>query len=336
MTVLLTVEHLTRRYPLRSGWQRQHLHAVDDLSIEIEAGETVALVGESGSGKSTAARCLLRLEDPDRGRVVLDSQDVTAVSPGRLRSIRREMQIVFQDPGASLNPRRTVGQLVSEPLTLHGMARGTQARARVEQILEQCGLDAALADRFPHQLSGGQRQRVVLARALITDPRFVVLDEPTSSLDVSVQAQLLNLLRRLQRELDLAYLFITHDLAVARWMAHRIAVMYAGQIVELAPTEELFARPLHPYTQMLLESIPVDTPADRRERPRPRGEPYAPIDPDPGCRLVGRCPFAADECAAPVELEEAGAAHSVRCVGHFSGRIPAFRRSAPPRAPSPA
>ena len=321
---LVTIEHLTRHYAVRSGLQRQHLHAVDDISLEVAAGETVALVGESGSGKSTAARCLLRLEDPDRGRVVIGGEEVTAARPARVRELRRDMQIVFQDPTASLNPRRTVGQLVSEPLMLHGIARGRQARQRVEQMLEQCGLQPAHADAYPHQLSGGQRQRVGLARALVTEPRFVVLDEPTSALDVSVQAQLLNLLRRLQRELDLAFLFITHDLSVARWMAQRIAVMYAGQIVELAPTEELFARPLHPYTQMLLDAVPADTPGERRERRRPRGEPYAPIDPDPGCRFAGRCPFVAGECDDPVALESAGGSHRVRCTGHFSGRVPTF------------
>jgi oligopeptide transport system ATP-binding protein len=331
---LVTVEHLTRHYALRSGWQRQHLHAVDDISLEVAAGETVALVGESGSGKSTAARCLLRLEDPDQGRVVIGEEEVTAARPARVRALRRDMQIVFQDPSASLNPRRTVGQLVSEPLMLHGIARGRQARLRVERILEQCGLQSAHADAYPHQLSGGQRQRVGLARALVTEPRFVVLDEPTSALDVSVQAQLLNLLRRLQRELDLAYLFITHDLSVARWMAQRIAVMYAGQIVEVAPTEELFARPLHPYTQMLLDAVPADTPSERRERRRPRGEPYAPIDPEPGCRFAGRCPFVADECQQPVALEDAGGPHRVRCIGHFSGRIPTFAPGAD-AAPQP-
>jgi oligopeptide transport system ATP-binding protein len=330
---LVTIEHLTRHYAVRSGLQRQHLHAVDDISLEVGAGETVALVGESGSGKSTAARCLLRLEDPDQGRVVIGGEEVTAARPARVRELRRDMQIVFQDPTASLNPRRTVGQLVGEPLMLHGIARGRQARQRVEQMLEQCGLQASHADAYPHQLSGGQRQRVGLARALVTEPRFVVLDEPTSALDVSVQAQLLNLLRRLQRELDLAFLFITHDLSVARWMAQRIAVMYAGQIVELAPTEELFAHPLHPYTQMLLDAVPADTPSERRERRRPSGEPYAPIDPEPGCRFGGRCPFVADECQSPVALEDAGGSHRVRCTGHFSGRIPTFVAGA--EAPQP-
>ncbi len=326
MIPVLTVRHLSRSYRLRQGWRRRTLHAVDDVSFEVMPGETVALVGESGSGKSTVARCLLRLEEPDGGRVFLGDEELTGASAARLRRLRLRAQIVFQDPSESLNPRMKVGAQIGEPLHLHRLARGREVRSRMLEMLDLCGLEPQHADLYPHQLSGGQRQRVGLARALITRPRFVVLDEPTSALDVSVQAQLLNLLRRLQRELDLSYLFITHDLGVARWIAQRILVMYAGQIVEAGPTEELFSRPLHPYTRLLLDAIPVDSPRMRRQRESPAGEPYIAIDPAPGCRLIGRCRWAAAECQAPVELLDSGPRRLVRCVGHFSGRVPVVER----------
>jgi oligopeptide transport system ATP-binding protein len=234
VTAVLRVEDLTKHYRVRMGLQRSLLHAVDQISFEIGAGETVALVGESGSGKSTAARCLLRLEEPTAGRVFLDGEELTAASPARLRHLRRGIQMVFQDVTESLNPRRTVGSTVAEPLKIHRIARRDLARERVAEILELCGLQREHARRYPHQLSGGQRQRVGIARALVTDPTVVVLDEPTSALDVSVQAKLLNLLNEIQGRLDLSYLFITHDLAVVRYIADRVLVMYAGQIVEAA------------------------------------------------------------------------------------------------------
>jgi oligopeptide/dipeptide ABC transporter ATP-binding protein len=322
VTAVLRVEDLTKHYRVRMGLQKSLLHAVDGVSFEIGAGETVALVGESGSGKSTAARCLLRLEEPTAGRVFLDGEELTAASPARIRQLRRRIQMVFQDVTESLNPRRTVGSTVAEPLKIHRIARGARARERVAEILELCGLQREHARRYPHQLSGGQRQRVGIARALVTDPTVVVLDEPTSALDVSVQAKLLNLLNEIQGRLDLSYLFITHDLAVVRYIADRVLVMYAGQIVEEAPTETLFHRPVHPYTRALLDAVPVDSPVYRRARPALQGEPYAPIDPHPGCRLIGRCPWAAEECEAPVILREVEAGHLVRCVGFFSGRVP--------------
>jgi oligopeptide/dipeptide ABC transporter ATP-binding protein len=322
MTPILSIEGLTKRYRVRVGGRKAVLHAVDGVSFEVEAGETVALVGESGSGKSTTALCALRLEEPTAGRVVFEGEELTSRRAAELRPLRRRIQIVFQDPTESLNPRRSVGDTLREPIEAHRIAAGAAARGRVAEILELVGLQPDHARRYPHQLSGGQRQRVCIARALATDPSLVMLDEPTSALDVSVQAQILNLLRRLQREIDLTYVFITHDLGVVRHLADRVLVMYAGQIVEAAPTAELFERPLHPYTRALLEAVPVDSPAERRERALPRGEPYSPLDPAPGCRFSGRCPWAAAECEAPVELHEAQAGHAVRCVGWFSNRVP--------------
>jgi oligopeptide/dipeptide ABC transporter ATP-binding protein len=325
---LLRVEELTKHYHVRTGGRRALLHAVDGVSFEIRTGETVALVGESGSGKSTTALCVLRLEEPTAGSVLFDGEELTGRSVNELRPLRRRMQIVFQDPTESLNPRRSVGKTLLEPLATHGLATGEAARARVAELLDLVGLQPDHAQRYPHQLSGGQRQRVCIARALATGPSLVVLDEPTSALDVSVQAQILNLLRELQREIELTYLFITHDLGVVRHLADRVLVMYAGQIVEAAPIGELFERPLHPYTRALLDAVPVDSPAERRPRGLPLGEPYSPLDPAPGCRFAGRCPWAAAECEAPVALEEADGGHVVRCVGWLSGRVPEPRSEA--------
>jgi oligopeptide/dipeptide ABC transporter ATP-binding protein len=319
---LLRVEELTKHYRIRSGGRRATLHALDAVSFEICPGETVALVGESGSGKSTAAHCILRLEQATSGQVTFEGEEVTTAPRGLLRELRRRLQIVFQDPTDSLNPRRSVGATVGEPLRVHGMASGVAARERVGEILELVGLQPDVARSYPHQLSGGQRQRVGIARALVTEPSLVVLDEPTSALDVSVQAKLLNLLNDLQGRLRLSYLFITHDLGVVRYIADRVLVLYAGQIVESAPTERLFERPLHPYTRALLEAVPVDSPGQRTERPLPRGEPYAAIDPAPGCRFAGRCAWAAEECMASVALRETDTGHRARCTGWFSGRVP--------------
>jgi peptide/nickel transport system ATP-binding protein len=325
---VLRVDELTKQYRVRVGGRRSLLHAVDGVSLAIWPGETVALVGESGSGKSTTALCVLRLEEPTGGRVLFEGKDLTERSASELRRLRRRIQIVFQDPTESLNPRRSVGDTLREPIETHGLAEGAAARARVDELLQLVGLQPDHARRYPHQLSGGQRQRVCIARALATDPSLVVLDEPTSALDVSVQAQILNLLRELQREIDLTYLFITHDLGVVRHLADRVLVMYAGQIVEAAPTAELFERPLHPYTRALLDAVPVDTPVERRTRAVLPGEPYSALDPAPGCRFAGRCPWAAAECDAPVELREADDAHVVRCIGWFSGRVPEPRSEA--------
>ena len=319
---ILRVDELVKQYKVRVGGRRAVLHAVDGVSFEIRPGETVALVGESGSGKSTTALCILRLEEPTAGRIVFEGNELTARSARELRRLRRRIQIVFQDPTESLNPRRSVGATLREPIEAHRLAEGAGVRRRVAELLELVGLQPDHVRRYPHQLSGGQRQRVCIARALATDPTLVVLDEPTSALDVSVQAQILNLLSELQREINLTYLFITHDLGVVRHLADRVFVMYAGQIVEAAPTGELFDRPLHPYTRTLLEAVPVDSPAERRARTVPSGEHYSPLDPAPGCRFAGRCPWVAAECEVPVELGEADEGHLVRCVGWFSGRVP--------------
>jgi oligopeptide/dipeptide ABC transporter ATP-binding protein len=328
---ILRVRDLSKIYQVREGWRKRELHAVDGVSFDVGVGETVALVGESGSGKTTTGHCVLRLAEPTAGTVELEGIDVTAAAPAPLRELRRRMQIVFQDPTESLNPRLSVGYLVGEPLSVHGIAKGAELRRRVEATFELCGLPASYTSRYPHQLSGGQRQRVGIARALVTEPSFVVLDEPTSALDVSVQAKLIELLRELQARLHLSMVFITHDLAVARLLAHRVLVMYGGQIVEVAPTAELFERPLHPYTRALLDAVPVDTPSERRERSSLPGEPYAAIDPPVGCRLISRCPWAAEECNAPVELVEVEPGHLIRCVGYVHGRV------GPPAAmPSPA
>ena len=325
---ILRVEDLAKEYRVRVGGRRAVLHAVDGVSFDIQRGETVALVGESGSGKSTTALCILRLEEPTRGRVLFDGEDLTAQNVRGLRALRRRIQIVFQDPTESLNPRRSVEDTLREPVEKHGLATGRAARARVAELLELVGLTPDHARRYPHQLSGGQRQRVCIARSLATEPSLLVLDEPTSALDVSVQAQILNLLNDLQREIGLTYLFITHDLGVVRHLADRVLVMYAGQIVQEAPTATLFEKPLHPYTRALLDSVPVDSPADRRVRTVPKGEPYSPLDPPQGCRFAGRCPWAAEECEAPLELAAADAEHLVRCAGWFSGRVPEPRSEA--------
>jgi oligopeptide/dipeptide ABC transporter ATP-binding protein len=319
---ILSVEDLAKEYRVRVGGRRAVLHAVDGVSFDIRRGETVALVGESGSGKSTTALCILLLEQPTQGRVLFDGEDMTTRSARDLRTLRRRIQIVFQDPTESLNPRRSVEDTLREPVEKHGLASGRAARTRVAELLELVGLQPGHARRYPHQLSGGQRQRVCIARSLATEPSLLVLDEPTSALDVSVQAQILNLLNDLQREIGLTYLFITHDLGVVRHLADRVLVMYAGQIVEEAATATLFERPLHPYTRALLDSVPVDSPAERRVRIVPEGEPYSPLDPPQGCRFAGRCPWAAAECAAPVVLEPADAEHLVRCTGWFSRRVP--------------
>jgi len=289
--------------------------AVDDVSISIERGKTLAFVGESGSGKTTVGRCILRLDEPTAGEVTLDGRPVTGLSGPDLRAMRSEMQMVFQDPLDSLNPRRTVGSLVAEPLLLHGIVGKADLRAELLRLFGLVGLGPQHLDRFPHQLSGGQQQRVGIARALAPRPKLIVLDEPTSALDVSVQAQIINLLRDLQASQELTFLFISHDLAVVNLVAHRIAVMYLGQIVEIGDKEDLLERPFHPYTRALLAAIPAEHPSEKRERIVIRGEPTSPIDPPAHCHLVPRCPFAQPICSeTPAELVEVVPGHATRCV----------------------
>src|SRR5205823_14251785 len=281
------------------------VYAVDGVSLTIQPGEMVGLVGESGSGKTTVANCIVRLVEPTAGTIKLKGRDITRLSRRRLRPLRREMHIVFQDPYSSLNPRLTVGQIVGEPLRMHGLARGRELDRRVEELFDRVGLRAELRHRYPHELSGGQRQRVGLARALSVSPSLLVADEPVSALDVSVQASILNLLRDLQQDVGFSCLFITHDLATVEYLCDRVAVMYLGQLVELAPTRELFASPKHPYTQALLSAAVVPDPEVQRTRKRVvlEGDVPSPLDPPSGCRFRTRCPLAHESAPDSVERE---------------------------------
>ena len=312
----LVVDDLQMHFPLRSiiPWRVPRVvRAVDGVSLRVAAGETLGLVGESGCGKSTLARCVLRLIEPTRGRVLLDEEDLTALPEEALRRRRRDIQMVFQDPTASLNPRLSVAATVDEPLALHTPLAGAGRRERVDEVLEEVGLGAGLRDRYPHQLSGGQRQRVNIARAIATHPRLVVLDEPTSALDVSLRARVILLLAELKRRMGMTYLFISHDLSTVRYLCDRVAVMYLGVLVEEAPAAELFDHPAHPYTRALLSCIPVPDPDVAPERLRLSGEVPSPIDIPEGCRLRGRCPLAQPVCAEPVPLREIAPGHTVAC-----------------------
>jgi oligopeptide/dipeptide ABC transporter ATP-binding protein len=319
---LLEVDGLVKHFPLGGpaawlaglrGQAPSAVRAVDGVSLRLEPGETLGLVGESGCGKSTVARCVLRVIEPTAGRVYFDGMELTALAAEPLRRRRRDLQMVFQDPTASLNPRLSVRQTVEEPLALHTDLDRDGRRQKVDDVLEQVGLGPELADRYPHELSGGQRQRVNIARAIATGPRFVVLDEPTSALDVSLRARIILLLAELRAHLGMTYLFISHDLATVKYLAQRVAVMYLGAIVEQAPTRALFARPLHPYTRALLSAIPVPDPDVRRDRLVLSGEVPSPIHIPAGCRLRGRCPLAQPVCAEPVALREVAPGHRVAC-----------------------
>ena len=313
---LVAIERLAMHFPLRSllPWRAPRVvRAVDGVTLDIATGETLGLVGESGCGKSTLARCVLRLIDPTAGRVLFDGVDLTALDAEALRRRRRDVQMVFQDPTASLNPRLNVAATVDEPLMLHTDLAGAERRARVDEVLEEVGLGAILRDRYPHQLSGGQRQRVNIARAIATRPRFVVLDEPTSALDVSLRARVILLLAKLKQQLGMTYLFISHDLSTVRYLCDRVAVMYLGVIVEQAPAAALFDRPAHPYTRALLSCIPVPDPDVTQERLTLAGEVPSPIDIPTGCRLRGRCPLAQPVCAEPVPVREVAPGHTVAC-----------------------
>jgi oligopeptide/dipeptide ABC transporter ATP-binding protein len=314
--VLLSVEDLVVRYQRPAGlFGRETIEAVRGVSLRIAAGETLGLVGESGCGKSSLARAILRLVEPAAGRVTFDGADVVALEPGPLRALRRRMQIVFQDPWASLNPRLTVGRAVREGLEIHRLARGAEADRRVAVLLEEVGLPADGAGRYPHELSGGQRQRVAIARALAVEPDLLVCDEPVSALDVSVQAQVLNLLADLQRRRGLAMLFVSHDLAVVRHLAPRVAVMYLGRIVEEGPAAAVLASPRHPYTQALLSAAPVPDPAAPRTRVALTGEPPSPAREPAGCPFHPRCPHPAkDEVCTAERPGLAGREHRAACL----------------------
>jgi peptide/nickel transport system ATP-binding protein/oligopeptide transport system ATP-binding protein len=290
------------------------VHAVDGVSFSIGAGETLGLVGESGCGKSTVARSVLRLVEPSSGAIRLHGQEITHLSKAELRQHRRSMQIVFQDPFASLNPRMTAGDIVGEPLSVHGLASGQKRQERVAELFQQVGLRSDQMKNYPHQFSGGQRQRVCIARALSLGPSLIVCDEPVSALDVSIQAQVINLLIDLQREHDFSYLFIAHDLAVVAHISHRVAVMYLGRIVEIADKTELFANPRHPYTQALLASVPVADPKTKRLTPLIDGDVPSPINPPSGCAFHTRCRYVMDRCKVERPgLADAGAQHQVAC-----------------------
>jgi oligopeptide/dipeptide ABC transporter ATP-binding protein len=317
---LVQIRGLTKHFPIRTGLlQRQTgaVKAVDGVSFDIAPGETLALVGESGCGKTTTGRAVLRLIEPTAGDITFDGVDVRGLRGETLRRLRRRMQIVFQDPYGSLNPRMTVGAAIKEGLIVHDLARGADADRRVAKLLDEVGLRPEFANRYPHEFSGGQRQRIGIARALAVEPSFIVCDEPVSALDVSVQAQVVNLLRDLQRERGLAYLFIAHDLAVVAHMADRVAVMYLGRIVELAPRAALFATPRMPYTKALLSAVPVPDPTANRQRLLLPGEPPSPANPPSGCVFHPRCPHPLKDaaCASTVPvLEEKAPGHFVACI----------------------
>ncbi|MBI5445913.1 MAG: ABC transporter ATP-binding protein [Deltaproteobacteria bacterium] len=317
--VLVRVEGLARHYSVRSGWTRSRrtVKAVDGVSFSIGVGETLSLVGESGCGKSTIGRVLLRLEEPTAGRIEFAGRDITHARQGEIRALRRRFQVIFQDPYASLNPRKRIGEIIAEPLRVHRITSGkTATRRRVDELLIQVGLRPDLFGRFPHQISGGQRQRVGIARALAMEPSFIVCDEALSALDVSIQAQIVNLLADLQRQYGIAYLFIAHDLAVVRHISARVMVMYLGRVVEMADCESLYRDPLHPYTRALLQAAPIPDPTKERARgPVPiRGEPPSPFSPPPGCAFQPRCSMAQEECShAPPQLRQVGAGRHVAC-----------------------
>jgi oligopeptide transport system ATP-binding protein len=325
-TPLLAVEGLGKHFGSTSlfGPARAPVRAVDGVSFTLMRGETLALVGESGSGKSTTARLVLRLIEPSAGRVVFDGQDITSASQRALRPLRQRMQMVFQDPFASLDPRLTVRQTLEEPLVVHGIGNAAERRARVDEMLALVGLGSHHAERYTHAFSGGQRQRVGIARALMLHPDLVVCDEPVSALDVSIQAQVVNLLKDLQARLRLTYLFIAHDLAVVKHMADRVAVMYLGKLVELAPKEALFANPRHPYTRMLLDAIPRPHPGQvARHQPPPVGEAASPASVPGGCSFHPRCPFAIERCRVEEPtLEAAGPGQVAAC--HRKHELPAW------------
>ena len=310
---LLSVRGLVKHFPVEGS--DEVVRAVDGVSFDIFAGETLGLVGESGCGKSTVGRCLLRLIEPTAGEILFQGEDVTSLDKKRLRQLRREMQIIFQDPYASLNPRMKVGDIIGEPLVIHNQGTKSERRDRVASLLRRVGLDPDYMNRYAHEFSGGQRQRIGVARSLALNPKLIVADEPVSALDVSVQAQVVNLLQELQEEFKLTYLFISHGLAVVEHISTRVAVMYLGRIVEIADAAELYARPLHPYTQALLSAIPIPDPLQKRKRIILQGDVPTPINPPSGCRFRTRCPLAIEECAqVDPELREVSPGHHVACI----------------------
>ena len=315
---LLEVRNLSKHFISRRGWfsrEEISVKAVDDVSFDIRPGEVVGLVGESGSGKTTVGRTILRLLEPTSGSVLFDGVDLTKLSSLEMRAYRKDMQIIFQDPFASLNPRMTVGGIVGQALAIHNLAFGKARDDRIVELLERVGMSATHLRRYPHEFSGGQRQRIGIARALAVDPRFIIADEPVSALDVSIQAQVINLLQDLQRELGLAMLFVAHDLGVVEYISDRVIVMYLGRIMEIAPSRELYTNPIHPYTEALLSAIPVPDPTVDRKPIILEGDIPSPVNPPSGCVFRTRCPIAQPECASIVPpLEQVSPQHFKACI----------------------
>ncbi len=327
---LVEVRNIKKWFPVQTSFVEtllsrkiDHVRAVDGVSFDIRRGEVFGLAGESGSGKTTMGRLIVRLVDPTEGHILFDGIDVATIAPGKMRELRRRMQVIFQDPTASLNPRMKVGEAIGHGLLIHGIARGEEKRQRVIEIMEKVGLTpaATLYEKYPHQLSGGQRQRAVIARALVLQPELVVADEPIAMADVSVRALLLKLMMDLKDEFDLTYLYITHDLATAKYVCDRIGIMYLGKIVEMGPLLEVYSRPLHPYTEALLAAVPVPDPRALREKALPEGEIPNPVNPPPGCRFHPRCAFAEDICKQeePPLQHEGDGDHLVAC--HLYGAL---------------
>ena len=341
-TPLLEVKHVKKYFPIRKGvLQREvaHVHAVDDVTFAVREGETLGLVGESGCGKSTLGRTIIRLLEPTAGEIVFEGTPIEHLGTRRLRPLRREMQMVFQDPYASLNPRKRVGTIVSDPMRIHDLGNRAEQKRRVGEILETVGLSPEHYNRFPHEFSGGQRQRIGIARALALRPKLIVADEPVSALDVSIQSQMLNLLDDLQNELKLTYIFIAHDLGVVRHVSDRIAVMYLGKIVELSPAEELYTRPIMPYTEALLSAVPIPDPdlAEQRERIVLVGDVPSPINPPSGCRFHPRCRYATDICKeVEPPLVDYGNSHLAACHHPLNVDEETLRKVAVAEEESPA
>jgi oligopeptide/dipeptide ABC transporter ATP-binding protein len=324
VTALLEVQNLVKHFVAERsvfGRPTAHVKAVDGVSFRVEAGKTLALVGESGCGKSTVSRLVLRLIEPDSGSIQFEGRDLLALDANELRAFRRDAQIIFQDPYASLNPRMTVSQILTEPLALHDLVPPARRRERVDELLRLVGLEPRFASRYPHEFSGGQRQRVAIARALAVEPKLVICDEPVSALDVSIRSQILNLLRDLQDRLGLAYIFVSHDLAVVKHIADRVAVMNLGVIVETADAQDLFASPRHPYSRALLSAIPVPNPKAKRSRIVLQGEMPSALNPPAGCRFHTRCPYAIDRCRVePPQLLTDATGHATAC--HRTAELP--------------